>query len=95
MIKFIIEVSEEYVREHANVDNIKSKIEEKGGKNALGMLIDSIAWGKVERDLGDGDKEYTIKKEGLDDKLSEAFDNAIGTVALMATIGQKDEAEGE
>lgn len=90
-VKFIIEVSEEYIREHADVEKISQR--NNGDKNGfIRAMFDMIAFSSIEKEMDKGNTEFTFKRETLGEKTQELFDKTIGEVCMMATMG-KDEKE--
>lgn len=91
MVRFIVEVSEEYIRKHADPEYISSKIEQDGGKAGLGALVDMIGFGKLKHDMDEsGATDYLISENQVDDKINNIFDHTVGNLAaLSALIGDK------
>ena len=90
MIKFIIEVSEEYIRQNADVENVTKKAE---GENAnpLKALFDAIAYSAIEKKIDKGVNEFVISQDNFDDGDKKLFDHCFGEVCMLAFKTEKEE----
>lgn len=57
MAKFILEVTDEYIRERANVETIKKLAEQKGA-NLLSLMADMMVFSSLEQELDKGNNEF-------------------------------------
>lgn len=98
MAKFIIEVSDEYIREHADGEKMAEKMENSEGKeDALSALFDVIAFGKIKDELDKGETEFTITADDMDDdKGRKIFDSTVSRIGMLFIIkGAKKEKEAK
>jgi hypothetical protein len=92
-VKFIIEVSEEYIRQNADAEVIQKKAaEDKSG--FIKAMFDMIAFSSIEKEMDKDNTEFTINRDELGEKTQELFDKTIGQVCMMATMG-KDEKKND
>ena len=93
MAKFIIEVSDEYIRDHANVEKISERM--KGEKDEFMMaMMDMVVFSAIEKKLDEGVNEFTVTaddmEEGTEKKL---FDSAVSRAGAAILVTLKNEAE--
>ena len=90
MIKFIVEVSEGYISERANIDNMKELVKDKD-VSPLKLMADLIVFSYIEKKVEEGITEFKIK---CDPKSSKAemsvFNDAVAN--LSAIVGRQMEA---
>jgi len=96
MVKITIELSEEYLAEMANPNNIAAKQQEGGGKNPLAILMSSVCFGILKKEVDKGKTEFVVNREELeDDKAKDLFDNRVDDICALATILQKKKEKEE
>ena len=88
MAKIIIEVSDEYIRESADVEKLQKKFGEKEN-GILKALFGMIAFKGVVKKLDEGVNEFTINQETLSDKGKELFENSIMEICLLTHVDEK------
>jgi len=88
-VKFIIEVSEEYIRHNADAEVIQKKAATEK-TDFIKAMFDMIAFSSVEKRMNDGNTEFTINRDELGEKTQELFDKTIGQVCMMATMGKNE-----
>lgn len=89
MVKIVIEVSEEFIKNEANPENLKNSAEQ-GGKDALSNLFKMLCYSALEHQLDKGVKEFTIKEENLEEHEIELFKGAFSKVAILAASARKE-----
>jgi hypothetical protein len=82
MVKFIIEVEEEYIREKASGANLKKMSDE--GKDPLLALFNIAACGAIEKEVDKGIKEFTISPKTFDDSDKNLFDHCIPEIFMLS-----------
>lgn len=90
MAKFIIEVSDGYIRERADLDNI---IEHAKGDVAQGM-IELMAFQNIEKSIDDGKTEFVIRSNDFVDAEEtprKCFNALVAQIA--ATVLMKEAVE--
>lgn len=99
MVKIVVEVSEDLIRELTNPENRKSEMEE-GGKKALGVIMDILALSSLENRMEKGETEFTLKGEdftiGTSEKEKSFFSSTLGSLAALlikSAIEEKKEEE--
>jgi len=94
MAKFIIEISDEQIREMANPDKAKEQIGGEDKMNPMMVLFNMIGASVVERELDKGVNEFHISREKMKDKQPiEFFDRNVGDICNLAMFALKDEKE--
>ncbi len=90
MAKFIIEISDEQIRDLANADKLKEQAEK--DKNPIKSLFDMIAGVGVSEKLDEGVTEFNISRDmmGDRDKSKELFDNYVGDICMLAFFAMKE-----
>lgn len=95
MVKFIIELSEDYISKNANAQEVLGKMdgnnEQGGGSHPLKKFFNLIAFTSIEKEVNNGKKEFVISRDSLDDKLKELFDISIGEFVMIASTNEKKE----
>lgn len=63
MVKFVVEVSDGYIRERADIDNLEKLMKSADSKdNSLGLFADFLVFSNIEKKIeGDGVNEFVIK----------------------------------
>ena len=91
MVKFIIEVSEDYIRESADAKKMLGNASQEGGQNAIAKLVNMFGYTEVVKKMDEGKTEFVITRDNIDPKVSEIFARAVGDAALLAVMMQKGE----
>lgn len=91
MIKFIIEVSEDYIREFADAEKMLDDASREGGTSAIAKLVHMLGYAEVVKKMDEGKTEFVITRDNIDPKVSEIFARAVGDAALLAVMMQKGE----
>ena len=89
MVRFVVEVSEGYISERANVENLEKLVKDKN-HNHLVLIAEFVAFATLERIIKeDGVTEFNIKfDKDADEREIKVLNNAIATLAAVA-IKQK------
>lgn len=90
MVRFIVEVDEDYIRQRAEPANLEAK-KEKSGASMIGSLVQFMSFQKLSRDIGDGDVDFYISEDSLDPKTLDVFEHTVADLGILATIAKKDE----
>lgn len=93
MVKIVLEVSEEFIRDNADPQKVKVNAEV-SGKSALNTLVNVITFSVLENEVNEGKKEFTLKQENFSENEKRLFTSALGELALLI-IGSKKEAGDE
>ena len=87
MAKFIIEVSDEYIREHADSEKMAAKVAAMDGHDALSGLFDIIAFNNIKKQIDEGKTEFAFTVDDMgDDKDRQIFDMAVSRVVMLDVI---------
>jgi hypothetical protein len=86
MVKFTITVSDGYIRERADVENISKMIE--NGQGFAKSMVDIMAFSLIEHDIKTKDNvEYEIDSNDFtDSKKLKIFNDALSIVASLVQI---------
>ena len=96
MAKIIIEVSDDFIRQHANKEALSAKMNEKDA-NPMKVIYDIIAFGVIENQLDKGKTEFRVSRDELtDDTQKSIFDRNIADVLIVAGLAvEKEEKTNE
>ena len=89
MVKFIFEVSEDFIHEKAGVESIEQTAGKDGG-NVIKALVQLVAMGDIERKLKEGRTEFIISRDNLkDNDAAKLYDNTLCDVAFLAHFAEE------
>ena len=92
MAKFIIEISDEQIRDMANSDKIKEQTENDKDMNPMRVLFNMMAGVIIGKKLEAGITEFNISRDMMDDKQKQDyFDRNVGDICMLAHMAMKDE----
>ena len=93
MAKFIIEVSDEYIREHADVEKMKDAMGSEGkGRHPMALMVDFIGFSVIERKLDEGVNEFRVNYDEIENEMAKKFfDNNIGDICNLVYMSSKDD----
>ncbi len=86
MAKFIIEVSDEYIRDCADPDKIHARIVESVEKcDVLAAFADILTFSNLKRALDEGVSEFVLSEDKVadDEKSQSLFKNALRCFAVL------------
>lgn len=68
MVKFIVELSEGYIRERANLDNMPTLIEnaDNNVNSALNIITDYLVFSSLKREIEKGNTEFKMSVNSID-----------------------------
>lgn len=91
MAKFIIEVSDDYIREHADTDKLAERTIKENGENIARIVVELIAFSNLEKKVDAGENEFTIVHSELSNsEYANLLDTVLAQVASLAVIALKD-----
>lgn len=93
MAKFILEVSDEYIRNHAEPERVAESIGDKtSGVGALSALFDVIAFKHVRDEIDKGTTEFNVSIDDMDDdKDRYVFNSTASRCAMLCVLKQANE----
>ena len=93
MVKFIIEVSEDYIRNHAEFEEFTKSVEENGtsGFSALRSLAKMIAFKVIDENVDNEKKVFYIRREDFSKKFVSVYDELVGDVCMAAHVAGQAE----
>jgi hypothetical protein len=86
MVKFVIEVSEDYINEHADMNKLKEIAENTDGKNTLMSMMSCITFGECKKAIEEGKTEFVISPDKLDKKTVTIYDRLTDLATTLVTI---------
>lgn len=94
MAKFIIEVSDEYIRDCADVNKINANLDNAVDRDdAIAMFADLLSFSRLEKYLDDGVSEFVLSQDNLpDDKILRRFFRSILRDCATIKIAQEEES---
>ena len=92
MVRFVVEVSEGYISERANMDNLEKLVKDNNNNNPLLLFAEFVMFAEIERRVKEeGVNEFNIQfDKDADEKEINLLNNAIATLAAVATKQKKD-----
>ena len=93
MIKITFEVSEDFIREKAQIESAISKMKEAKGVRAVKALFDMVGFKYLESQINKGKTEFVVTPDKLDAKAQELYSIEIGVICFLATISETDKKE--
>ena len=93
MAKFILEVSDEYIRKQAEPERLKESIDYKtSGVDAIGALFDVIACKNVRDEIDKGTTEFNVSIDDMDDdKARSIFNTTVSRCCMLCMMKQANE----
>ena len=101
MAKFILEVSDEYIRNQAQPERMTVSFDDKtSGVDALSALFDVIALKHVKDEIDKGTTEFNVNIDDMgDDKERTIFNHAVARCCMLCIIkkvnDEKKQDEGK
>ena len=93
MVKFILEVSEDFINEGGDLMHIMKTQDDTAHGFVLG-LTQLLAFSHIKGALADGQKEFVLNRDNIkDEKELKLYDNAIRDVAFLCNITSKDKED--
>ena len=87
MVKFILEVSEDFIHENANPENLGQSVEK--GFDGLGALVKFIVMAEIEKEIEKGRTEFVISRDKIEGKAVELYDNTLRDAAVLTHFAEK------
>jgi len=93
MAKFILEVSDEYIRKQAEPERMAASFDDKAsGMDALGALFDVIAFKHVSDEIDKGTTEFNLSIDDMDDdKARGIFNSTVSRCGMLCVMKQANE----
>lgn len=93
MAKFILEVSDEYIRKQADPERMAASIDDKtSGMDALSALFDVIAFKHVSDEIDKGTTEFNLSIDDMgDDKERYIFNSTVSRCGMLCVVKQANE----
>lgn len=90
MAKFILEVSDEYIRNQADPKRMTASIDDKtSGVDALSALFDVIANKHIRNEIDKGTTEFNLSIDDMgDDKERGIFNHTVARCGMLCVIKQ-------
>lgn len=91
MAKFIVEISDEYIRNHADVSFLQKEMDNGGKKmNMIRAMDNLIGFSFVDKKIKEGVNEFTIRREDFDEDKLQFFDTNVADICIMAQFSAKE-----
>ena len=93
MAKFILEVSDEYIRNHAKSERLAESINNKtSSEDALSAMFDVIAFKHVKDEIDKGTTEFNVSIDDMDDdKARGIFNSTVSRCGMLCVMKQLNE----
>ena len=89
MAKFIIEISEDFIRKHSDVKALAESVMGKSGLEAIGDLLYAMSFSGILKAIEEGKTEFHVSGDFSDENLSQAYESAAKSVAIIAYLSEK------
>lgn len=91
MAKFIIEISDEQIRDLHDPEKVKEQVSEENG--ALKALFNMMACSIISKELDKGISEFHISREKMGDAKEklEYFDRNVGDICMLAHFAMPED----
>lgn len=92
MAKFIIEVDDDFIREQADPELAKLKMNPEGkGSDAMKAMFDMIAYSAIKRRIDKGETEFRVTREMMtDENKIEYWERNVPDVLMLVTMASLD-----
>ena len=94
-IKFVVEIDEQYIRDHASPAIIFEKMKDGEESDIVKAFADMIGFSTIEKAVDAGTTEFIINRDTVSPKATGIFEHVLGNLAVLADIAKKDEKEEE
>lgn len=95
MIKFIVEVDEEYIHKNANPNAVFEKVDMQNAGSAIVRIANLLCFTALEKKLEDGETEFVIKRDNLEEKAYQILEDVTASLAALAVVLKKDIPESK
>lgn len=97
MAKFILEVSDEYIRKQAEPGRVTASVLGKAnGMQALDVLFDTIAFNHIKNEIDKGTTEFNLSIDDMDDDGERAiFNGTLQRCGMMCMLKQRNEEKSQ
>ena len=92
MVKFIFEVSEDFIHESGKAENIE-KTAKKGEHGPIRAMIQMIAFNKIEKAMKNGKTEFVFNRDKLDEQAVKMYDHTVCNVAFLSYFAKEESAQ--
>ena len=92
-IRFIVEIDEQDVRDHATPEKVKEQVDSGGKHEVIQALADMFGFSTVVSKVDQGTTEFTINRETIDPQANKIFETVLGKLAVLSDICKKDKEE--
>jgi hypothetical protein len=93
MIKITFEVSEEMIKEGLDAESSLRKSSSEGSNDILRSILDVVSYSLLNKYIEQGQTEFVVKKEELDDKSKVVYDQHISSICVLAAFSEIDKAK--
>ena len=85
-VRFIVEVSDGYIKERCDLENLE-KLVESNQIDPIKMMLDYMSFRRIAMKVEEGVTEFTVSSEKVtDDRLRKGFNNLLSNVATLAVL---------
>lgn len=93
MVKITFEVSEDFIRENANLKLVTEKMKAAGGDKTLKVMFDLISFSQMENMIDKGKTEFIVTPDKLDEKSMQLWKIEIAEICLLGVFSESDKKE--
>lgn len=93
MAKFILEVSDEYIRKQADPKRVAESIDDKtSGKDVLSAMFNVIAFKHVKNEIDKGTTEFNVSIDDMDDDKARCiFNGTVSRCGILCVMKQAND----
>lgn len=94
MVKFIVEVDEEYIHKNADFGLIAEQAKSMGRIVSLFKMAEAVGFSILEEKIEAGEKELVITRGKIEERAYKVFDDMVARlVALSGALRKEEKAE--
>lgn len=90
MIKITFELSEDFINEKADLNNITERLTE---SSALEVMKDVMCFGVLKEHIKSGTTEFVVTPDKLDESSMRIYHLSIGNICALAAFSETDKKE--
>lgn len=95
MVKFIVEVDEEYIHKNADFSLTLEHAQELGGIASLAKMVKAFGFSTIEKKIEAGEKEFVITRDKIEERAYKIFDDVAAHLAALSDVFLKEEKAEE
>lgn len=95
MVKFIVEVDEEYIHKNADFNFMFEQAKNMEGIGSIAKMAEAIGFSAVKKKIEAGEKEFVITRDKIEERAYNIFDDVAARLSALSGVLQKEEKAEE